>query len=123
MQNDRYIASVVNEFISDKVYLKESTVFNTNFEIIDSIGQKYFIKKLNNPRFSLYLSIKYIGCIYKVDPVYDYLDKVSLDELKERVLKHVDKNGKLWKSVDDGRGIARMILEASSYEEVILMFK
>ncbi len=123
MQNDRYIALVVNEFISDKVYLKKSTVFNTNFEIIDSIGQKYLIKELNNPIFSLFLSIKYVGCIYKVDPIYDYVDTVSLDDLKERVLKHVDKNRKLWKSVDDGRGIARMIKEASSYEEVILMFK
>lgn len=123
MQNDRYIASVVNEFITDKVYLKKSTVFNTNFEIIDSIGQKFLIKEFNNPRFSLFLSIKYVGCIYKVDPVYDYVDTVSLDDLKERVLKHVNENRKLWTTVNDGRGIAKMILEASGFEELILMFK
>lgn len=123
MENDRYMATIVAHFISDKAFLNKSSVYNTDFEIIDSAGQCFSVKELINPKFSLWLSIKYIGCIYQVEPVYDYLNAVTLIELKERVLKHVNKNKKFWNAIDDGRGLERMINEASSFKELIMMFK
>lgn len=123
MQKDKYMASILSNFISDKAYLYKNTAYNTDFEIIDSAGQCFLVKELINPKFSLWLSIKYIGSIYEVEPVYDYLNTVTLIELKERVLKHVNKNKKFWNVVDDGRGLERMINEASSFKELIMMFK
>ncbi|MFZ1791362.1 MAG: hypothetical protein WAT92_23750 [Saprospiraceae bacterium] len=123
MDNDKYIASVRSKFLSDKSFLKTKSKFNSNFEIIDCIGNRFIVTSLEKQNFSLLDSIKNVGIIYRMQAAYTYIDAVSLEELKERIFTHVKSHKSFWSSLNDGRGLKRMIMEAKDYQELILMFR
>ena len=96
----------MNSFIADKRMLKVRNEWNSNFQVIDSNGQLYFIKNLEQEDgLLLWESIKIIGFMVKVKPVFlQEPSQIRLEELKSRISNHVEKNKGFWSPLNDGRG-------------------
>lgn len=122
-EKDKKMASM-NTFIADRRLLKIKSDWNSNIQVIDSEGQQYFIKSLEqDSSLLLWESIKSIGLMVKVKPVFSQEPKqVSFEDLKNRVKAHIAKNKRFWSSLDDGRGLNKMVDETSNFEELIKMF-
>lgn len=122
-ENDKKMVAM-NTLIADKRLLSTKSDWNTNIQIVDSDGQLYFIKNLEQDSGLLFLeSIKNVGLMVKVKPIFfQEPTQISLDNLKNRIKIHVTKNIRFWSALNDGRGLNKMIDDTNSFEELIKIF-
>ncbi len=122
--NDKKMGSM-NNFIVDKSMLKLKGEWNSNFQVIDSNGQLYFIKSLKQDGGVLiWESIKSICLRVRVIPIFfQEPSQLNFEELKVRISKHIERNKPFWSPLNDGRGLKNMIKETSTFEELIKMFR
>ncbi len=123
-KNDKKIWSM-DSLIADKRVLKTRDDWNSNIQIIDSEGQLYFIKSLEQDSSVLFWeSIKSVGLMVKVKPIFEKeSEEITLENLKIRVKNHVRKNKNFWSAVDDGRGLDTIIDDTTTFEELITIFR
>ncbi len=96
-----------------------------NVEIIDSSGKLYFIKEVKKiSGIKLWNSLKMMGLMIRLEPVmHKKTEFVSLEEAKIRIMQHVEKHSKIWLNLDTTNGIQKMIDNAKTHKELILIFK
>ncbi|MDR6564657.1 MULTISPECIES: hypothetical protein [unclassified Arcicella] len=114
----------MNTFIADKRLLKTKSEWNSNIQIVDSEGHLYFIKSLQQDSSLLFWeSIKNVGLMVKVKAVFlEEPNQINFEDLKNRIKAHIAKNKSFWSSLDDGRGLNKMIDDTNNFEELIKMF-
>ena len=102
---------------------REMIGFYTNIEVIDSLGNKYEIKKAEFEK-NIIFSLLYLKMLVKVKPILKKpLSKISLDDLKVKAMNQVKLKPKFWLPVDTIEGIQEMVDNAKTYKELILIFK
>jgi len=114
------------KFISgDFSLLENENKWNCDVEIIDSSGLLFFVSRLLPSKRVLWFDSLvhlrkhvYAHAVLKSSP-----SQITLDELKERIKKCIKRNKSFWSSINDGRGLNKMVDSCKDYKELILLFK
>ena len=93
--------------------------------VLDAKGYKYNVAKVKEASGVLvWESIKYFGCMVKVDPILNgETEYLSLEEFKDYVISAYKKNAKFWMPMYSGKNIPEIIRNCNSYTSIILMFR
>ncbi len=114
-----------NKIIWGKSLLNKKSIYNSDLCLVDAVGNVFFIKEfVSLQKIDLIESIKKFCVMVEVKPIL-YKDEltITLDNLKIRVWNCVSKNKSFWISMDDGRGIEKMIFDTNNFKELILLFR
>jgi len=96
-----------------------------NIEIIDSSGKLFFIKEVKKVNgIKLWDSLKMMGLMIRLEPIMNNkAELISLEEVKKRIMRYVKKHSKAWLELDTISGIQKMVDNAKTHKELILIFK
>jgi hypothetical protein len=93
-RKDEKMWSMNNKFfIADKRKLQKKNICNSNIQVVDSDGQLYYIKFLEQDGNLLFIeSIKKLGLMVKVKPTFEKnSENIILEDLKIRIKRHTEK--------------------------------
>jgi hypothetical protein len=93
--------------------------------IIDSEGKVFKVKGVEKASgIKWWSSILKVGLMVKLKPILDSpIEHINLEELKHKIMEHVEKHPNHWLALDTVEGIQEMINQAQTFAEVIRIFK
>jgi hypothetical protein len=108
-----------------KILIRKKTIYNSDLNIIDAEGNSYFVKEfLSTGKVDILNSIKIFAVMVEVSLMFTgEKTHIEFNLFQKRVLDCVLKNKVFWSSLNDGRGLERMIMDTKDYKELILMFR
>ena len=102
---------------------KDMIGFYKDIELIDSTGNRYEIEKGKFEK-NLTFSLLYLKRLIKVKPVLKKTpSQINLEDLKIKVMIQIRLKPKPWLFLDTIDGIQKMVDNAKTYKELILIFK
>ena len=119
--NDKNIYSISNDF---GLASKGAYKFYSKLTVVDSIGNVYILKKAKIKHLAPFLKcLKNFQRMWEMDLDFDKGDKMSIGELKKKIVYHVSKNPKHWLCLDTLDGIKELVGKAESFRELAKIFR
>ncbi len=99
------------------------TFYKRKMILIDSKGNQYNLVKASlQGRAKLIDSIKYFQPMFQMELVFEFTKTLELDDLKNMIIEHTNKNSKHWLSLDTKDEIKQSVCQKSTFKEVIKIF-
>lgn len=119
-ENDKGLYCLEKDF---GLVSKGGESFYRKLTIYDKSGRGLYLSKYETFEKADFLSsIKYFQQMYQITSSYVPIDDISLDEIKQKLIRHIEVNKKYWLKLDNFEDIKEVILGMESFEKLYKIF-
>lgn len=103
---------------------KGGHTFYKKLRIVDSRGNAFLLShSVLKGKAPIKYSFRYFQQMYEMDLTFEKEDKVTLDELKQRIFAHISKYKQKWVTLGTVELVQEKMNECTSYKQLIELFK
>lgn len=103
--------------------VKKGKFYNGIFEIYDSVGNVYKLDSVSEFNFDLLVSLRFFQPMYKANISLEYINEISLENLKEHIIEHIFAHKQYWRSLDTTEALKEKVLSMCSFKELYFLFR
>lgn len=103
--------------------VKKGKFYSGILEIYDSVGNVYKLDSVSEFNFDLFVSLRFFQPMYKANISLEYINEISLENLKEHIVEHIFAHKQYWRSLDTIEALKEKVLSMRSFKELYFLFR
>ena len=103
--------------------VKKGKFYNGVLEIYDSVGNVYKLDSVSEFNFDLLVSLRFFQPMYKANISLEYINEISLENLKEHIIEHIFTHKQYWRFLDTTEALKEKVLSMHSFKELYFLFR